>query len=170
MEAIISGRNAKILASPEIEERVCSCPRNAVCPLDGKCLTKNLIYCATVTEEDQSTRTYTGLTSTTFKARLGVHHQSFRDKEVNQTSLSKHIWDLKSKNIKHTVSWALVDRAKPYSPITGLCNLCIKEKYYIMFRPTQANLNSRSEIYSNCRHKKSVLLIGKEKKKKRNPG
>jgi hypothetical protein len=168
MEAIISGRNAKILSVPKQEERQCSCTRNSVCPLDGKCLSKNLIYHATVLQEDQTKNHYTGLTSTTFKARLGVHHQSFRDEEVNQTSLSKHIWDLKRKNIKYELGWEMVDRAKPFSPVTGVCALCIKEKYYIMFRPNQANLNSRNEIYSNCRHKRAALLIKKEKK--RNPG
>ena len=124
------------------------------------------MFLLTVTEEDQTARNYTGLTSTTFKARLGVHNQSFRDRDVNQTSLSKHIWELKDKNIKHTVSWRMVDKAKPFSPVTGVCALCIKEKFYIMFRPTQADLNSRSEIYSNCRHKQAKLLIEKERTRK----
>ena len=143
--------------------------RNLTCPLEGKCFTKNIVYQATVEEENGTPSTYVGLTSTTFKARLGVHKNSFIDPDANQTSLSKHVWDLKQKNIKHSISWKIVDRAKPFSPVTGKCQLCLKEKFYILFHPELASLNSKSEIYANCRHKKSVLLI-KPTKKKRLPG
>ena len=176
METIIAARNAKILSPPVEETRSCNCEKNTNCPLDGQCLTNNLVYQSTVTQHtaQNTQRTYIGLTSTTFKARLGVHKNSFKDPEANQTSLSKHIWDLKKKNIDYTVTWKLIDRARPFSPVTGVCGLCIKEKFYIMFRPSMANLNSRSEIYANCRHKHSVLLIKRERKSKsknkRTPG
>ena len=106
----------------------------------------------------------------TFKVRLWVHKNSFKDIEANQTSLSNHIWELKSKNVNPAIKWKIVDRAKPFSPVTGKCQLCIKEKYYILFHPEWATLNSKNEIYANCRHKKSNLLIKpirKQKKKKR---
>ena len=170
MEAIISRRNAKILSTPVEEPRSCSCPRNAVCPLDGKCLNSNIVYQTTVAQADQTTKTYIGATSTDFKARLGVHIQSFKNENINQTSLSKHIWELKKKGIDYTVSWKLVDKAKPFSPVSGVCSLCIREKFYIVFRPAQAELNSRNEMYANCRHKISKLLIPRESKRKRKIG
>jgi hypothetical protein len=166
MENIISSRNAKILAKPEPEKRACSCPANKPCPLDGQCLTDNLVYHAVVKDANHTVRNYTGLSSTTFKQRLGVHTQTFNDQTVSQTSLSKHIWDLKKKNIEYTLSWRLVDRAKPFSPVTGTCALCTREKFYIMFRPSQADLNGRNEMYNNCRHKQAKLLIQKERKRK----
>ena len=44
------------------------------------CLTKDLIYQAEVTTEDQSDRkTYTGMTATTFKDRYRNHKKSFDD-------------------------------------------------------------------------------------------
>ena len=52
MEKIISSRNSKILALPQAEKRKCNCPQNTPCPLDGKFLTENLIYQATVTKDD----------------------------------------------------------------------------------------------------------------------
>ena len=151
---------------------MCNCKENSICPLGGKCLTKELVYQATVTQTDKTTNTYIGLTSTTFKARLGVHKNSFKDPDANQTSLSNHIWDLKKKNLGYRVSWKLIDRAKQYSPVNGKCQLCIKEKFYILFYPEMATLNSKSEIYANCRHKKSKLLIKPKRKKKsrRRPG
>ena len=165
MATIISSKNGKILAVPQTEKRECNCTKNNPCPLDGKCLTENLIYQATVTQADQTTNCYIGLTSTTFKARLGTHKNSFKDEDVNQTSLSKFVRKLKQKNIIHTIGWKMVDRARPFSPVTGKCGLCNREKFFIMFRPTLADLNSRSEIYSNCRHKATALLIKRERKR-----
>ena len=46
-------------------------------------MTKDLIDQATVKQTDGATNTYIGLTSTTFKARLGVHTNSFKDPEAN---------------------------------------------------------------------------------------
>ena len=99
------------------------------------------------------------MTSTTFKARLAVHKNSFNDPEANQTSLSNHIWDLKKKNVEYRISWKLIDRAKPYSPVSVVCQLCIKEKFYILFYPEIPTLNSKSEIFANCRHTNLSYLL-----------
>ena len=100
IESIISSKNKKLLAASQPDERLCSCTKNNPCPLEGQCLRKNIIYQATVTLEDKSEETYTGLCSTAFKKRLGVHKNSFKYEDKNQTSLSKFIWDLKRKNKK----------------------------------------------------------------------
>ena len=165
IEAIISSKNKKLLAAQQPDERQCSCTKNNPCPLGGQCLKKNIIYKATVTLEDQSKSTYTGLCSTEFKKRLAVHKDSFKNEDRNQTSLSNFIWDLKRKNKKFEVNWEILDRGEPFSPITNKCALCDKEKFYILFRPESASINSRDEIFSSCRHKKSKLLIPKERKK-----
>ena len=159
IEQIISGKNAKVLKTTQKEIRTCNCPKNKECPLDKKCLESSIIYQATVTQPNKEVKTYIGLTSTDFKARLGNHKQSFVNPDSNQTSLSKYILDLKSNGIEPTVNWKLVDRGKKYSPVTGVCQLCTKEAYYIIFKPEMAELNSRSEIFSACRHKKSALLF-----------
>ena len=160
MEKIISSRNSKILTVPPPDERTCNCPRNTVCPLDGKCLLKNVIY------DDQTKNCYTGLCSTTFKARFGIHKNSFKNEEDNQTSLSKFIWSLKRKNVGYKLSWKMIDKANPFSPVSENCALCTREKFYILFKPTSADLNSRNELYSNCRHNIAVLLVKRERKKK----
>ena len=66
--------------------------------------------------------------------------------------------------------WKIIDRGTPFSPVTNMCNLCLKEKFHILFSKDLPLLNSRSEIYSHCRHKQSVLLIPKSRKKKIGPG
>ena len=165
---IISSKNTKILKTPEPEKRTCNCPKDKVCPLDKKCLEKGIIYQAKVTQPNAEEKTYIGLCSTEFKARLGVHTQSFNDPEVNQTSLSHYIHELKERQIEPTVSWKIVDRGQTYSPINGVCQLCTREAFHIIFHPESAELNSRSEIFSACRHKKSKLLFPPVRKKKTN--
>ena len=165
MAAIISGRNKKLLTPPKPEERICSCTKNNPCPLGGQCLIKNVIYQATVTQEDQTKNSYTGLCSTEFKKRLAVHKQTIKDESKQQTSLSNFTWDLKRKNKNFEITWKILDRGEPFSPVSGRCELCLKEKFYILFRPESADINSRDEVFSACRHKRSKLLIPPVRKK-----
>ena len=146
---------------------MCSCTKDNPCPLEGQCLKKNVIYQATVTQEDQTKNSYTGLCSTEFKKRLAVHKQTFKDETKQQTSLSKFTWNLKRKNKNYEITWKILDRGEPFSPISGRCELCLKEKFYILFRPESADINSRDEFFSACRHRISNLLIPHERKKKK---
>ena len=88
LKQIISSHNKKVLStnSEKPEEKLCSCPKKTICPLSGKCLSKNIIYKAEVTETDseniQKVENYISLCSTTFKERLGNHLQSFRHKKI----------------------------------------------------------------------------------------
>ena len=64
VKTTIEGNNKKILRNSKSTaetERKCSYPKNAECPLDGKCLSKDIVYRATVTSE-KSKETYVGLT------------------------------------------------------------------------------------------------------------
>ena len=159
--AVISARNSKLLAPPPtLEAKTCSCPKNTTCPVDGKCLTESVIYQATVIQENQKTEKYIGLTCNTFKKRVYSHNNSFKNEEATQTTLSNHIRKLETKKVNFDIKWEIVDRAKPFSPVTGLCPLCTKEKFYITFKTGMATLNKKSEMFSNCRHKKRVLLCG----------
>ena len=88
-----------------------------------------IIYQATVEQPNKESKTYVGLTATTFKARFGVHKKSFEDPEYNPTTLSKHIHDLKSKGIDPETTWKILDRATSYSPVTDVCHLCNEEAY-----------------------------------------
>ena len=172
MAQIISSKNAAILKTPEQEKRLCSCPKDKKpeCPLDQKCLSEEIIYQAKVTQPNGETKTYIGLCSTDFKQRLGVHKQSFKDPNKSNTSLSNYIHELKSKAIEPKISWKLIDRGRAYSPVHGVCQLCTREAYYITYKPNLAELNSKSEIFAACRHKKSKLLFPPEPGRKKSPG
>ena len=159
LKSIISSHNNKVLRKNENseEKRMCNC-RTPPCPLQGKCLTDNLVYQATV-KTDNTDNTYIGLSSPTFKLRLGNHKKDFKNpKYRHSTTLSSFIWDLKDKAAVFELTWKIIGRAQPFSPISGVCNLCTLEKYHLLFTPELATINKRDEIYNFCLHKLPVLL------------
>ena len=104
LEAKITNHNKAILANSSRtnndEINQCNCRNKSECPLDGYCLTNNVIYQATVVL-DKSTETYIGLTENHFKTRYRNHLASFKDKNKNATHLSRYIWTLNEKNIDY---------------------------------------------------------------------
>ena len=110
---------------------------------------------ATVTKNNGQFETYVGLSSTPFWQRYANHKKSFsKPQYCHETTLSTFIWELKAKNINFTISWKIVD-----SPVSGECQLCLKEKYVIIFKPEASTLNSRNELANTCRHKSKSLLM-----------
>ena len=68
---------------------------------------------------------------------------------------------------KNHVSWEPLKTNIPdFNPITNTCKMCLNEKFQILFKPDSATLNSRSEILSACRHKRSLLLVPPDPKSK----
>jgi hypothetical protein len=166
----ISKHNSKILKShtnqPQaVNQRMCNCTKEA-CPLNGQCLTDKVIYQATVTTSQNGQNkheSYVGLTAGTFKKRWNGHKFSFNHlKAKRDTTLSHYIWDLKNEGkvegIDYDLEWKVIARASPFSPVTGLCELCTTEKFLITFKPQLATLNHRNEMFNHCRHKQAVLL------------
>ena len=134
----------------------CNCRVRQNCPMDGKCLTKSVLYKATV----DSKETYVGITEGTFKTRYTNHAASFRnpDKE-HETKLSTYVWSQKKAGKEPQISWECLLSAPAYNPGLGRCILCLREKERIMYHREDASLNSRSEIISTCRHKRKFLLV-----------
>ena len=158
---IIARHNAKILKGGlTIPDRDCNCKKNTPCPLQGKCLNKNIIYQATIQETiSKKEETYIGLTSTSFKERLANHQQTFKNKNLQKScKLAQHIWTLKEKNIKYNIEWKLISRAKPFSQTSKICNLCVLEKYFILCKPKMGTINKRTELTNSCRHKSKLLI------------
>ena len=157
---IIEGENKRKLNTSNSlnKERKCNCPKTKTCPLNGECLTRNIVYQATVTN-GTNTETYVGLTATTFKARLANHKASFISKaKRNATELSKHIWNLKDHNLDYAIKWKILCRAPCYSNRTKRCLLCIAEKFYIICHSNAATLNKRTELISKCKHSDKYFL------------
>ena len=166
---------------------MCSCPKNTICPLDGKCLTKSVIYNAEIVvtgrknlnryetkklrilEEENRKKNeifkpkekefYTGLTKNTIKDRIYKHHYDCNHREFEKrTALSKYIWKLKDNFYNYKINWRILSIAKAYNPATKSCNLCTKEKYYIIFKPNLATLNENNELLKKCRHRYNWII------------
>ena len=166
---IIDNHNKRILNSfqhtDDIEDntthsKTCNCRQKNKCPLNGNCLQSSVIYQATVIRTDNNTsETYIGLTGNDFKTRYRNHIASFRHaKHKNSTELSKHIWSLKDNNIDYTISWNIISSSSPYNSSSKRCNLCLREKFLIIYRPDLSSLNKRNELVSSCRHRSKALL------------
>ena len=179
MKQIISAHNRKVLEDskppvPEEEKpRTCNCPaakREAgECPLQGKCLDSNVVYQAEVVETkvdgEVKVETYVGST-TEFKPRLRNHDKSFKhERYKHETVLSSHIWECKARGSGYTVAWKVLDRGQPFNPVTKVCKLCVREKFYIIRKPQLASLNHRKEIGAHCPHI-TMSLLSKVKKVK----
>ena len=158
---VIDARNKTIIdRQHEPLPTPCNCRNKELCPLNGQCREEGIIYQAAVRSQDTGdTHTYTGICATEFKTRYNNHNSSFsHPHKRNTTELSKHIWALKDQNIAFDIKWKILKRAKPYNNATKRCNLCLHEKFYLMFKPSDASLNKRSELMSTCRHASKFLL------------
>ena len=159
----ISNNNHRLLQLHRMKEstqdsKLCNCRQKSSCPLDGKCLTKCVVYKATVTETtSKNQETYIGLTENEFKTRFNLHKSSFKlEHKRTSTTLSDHVWKLKKKNINFNISWQVVKRVKPFAPSNKVCGLCLQEKLSIL--RSAPSLNKRSEIFGHCIHRKKFLL------------
>ncbi len=99
-KSIISKHNTRIAGRSKPQCEVidpCTCSDKNTCPLQEKCMTKDIVYKATITRSNtNSTKHYIGMTASTFKERYRNHIKSFNHKRYsNDTELSKYIWKLK---------------------------------------------------------------------------
>ena len=128
MEKVIKAHNTKLTNTNNQQKHpTCNCRNKENCPLPGQCTANNIIYEATVTTQ-QSFKTYIGLTSNTFKTRYSSHKASFNNqRNMNDTELSKYVWDLKQKGTQYKITWRILRYAQPYSPRSRRCQLCLWE-------------------------------------------
>ena len=68
------------------------------------------------------------------------HSFNYRD-FTTSTTLSSYIWGLKDQDRDFNLSWNVIDSGKAFNPVTRRCNLCVKEKFHIIFQQEGASLN-----------------------------
>ena len=117
---------------------------------------RRLIYHSVTTEA--TNESYVGL-ATNFKDRYRNHMTSFRHaNRRNETELSKYIWTLKDARKPFRVQWKVLATCKPYDNMSKKCNLCLKEKFFIICRNDLCTLNKRNELASSCPHRNRFTL------------
>ena len=163
MQNIMKQQNEHLLAEkPEGDQQMCNCRNIENCPLNGLCLTPDLVYTADVNYEEEGESkqaTYHGSTRDPFKNRWTEHKSSFRlEYKKNNTVLSKLIWKLKEKNIDYRIKWTIERRAQSYKCGSRRCNLCLAEKVIVARSSNPCMINKRSELLNKCRHRNKFLL------------
>ena len=82
MKKIFNTQNKKII-NPQKDNitRICNCMRKHQCPLNEKCLTNNVLYKASITpnEENSKTKIYYGVNETAFKLRYANQKKTFNN-------------------------------------------------------------------------------------------
>ena len=150
--------------------RNCNCQKTKVvdCPIPGACNTNGVVYKATVSSTGRPQECYVGLAKN-FKKRFGEHKGTLKTNlETRKTKLSTYFWKEKEAGRDPRVDWELLDEGlEDFNPTSGVCRLCVREKYFILFEPEQSSLNSRQEIFGFCRHKEARLLKKPPEKKRK---
>ena len=156
---VISSHNKNIL-NPRTTSFGCNCWKKESCPLNGECLTSQLVYRAAVTKAvNEDMKKYIGLVDTTSKERQSNHKRDFkRLKYRHCTELAKHVWELKEKNIVLIIKWEILSKVYG-NPKQDICILCLTEKLWIInFIHDNIYLNKKSELINKCRHFNKFLL------------
>ena len=124
MAMIIAGHNKKLIKeytdkknNVNVVARKCNCRRGNICPLQGKCLTRDVLYKATVTADQEPTMEYFGITATEFKTRFANHTSSFRNAQYSQaTTLSSYFWKMKEQGKNPSVSFKIHKVVNSFTP------------------------------------------------------
>ena len=158
MASIMAAHNRRILKPNDVTFG-CNCRDRSKCPLDGKCLTPQIVYKAVVTNEvNDEKKVYIGVSGTTFKEHFRNHTRDVTHKKYKAyTDLAKCAWDLKGSGIK-PIKFGCV--RKIYGrPKESFCQLCLTEKLLILKYDDHNNLlNERTELFKKCRHTNKYLL------------
>ena len=157
----VKSHNAKVLKNDEVVENIkkCNCRKKELCPLQGNCLVKSVVYRAMVTITSKPDTNYIGLTVNEFKGRERQHEHSFREvKKENSTELSKYLWQSKKNGEADAkITWSILEQVPAYRNGDSRCRLCLAEKYHVIFQQFN-KLNKRNEIISKCRHENKFYL------------
>ena len=105
---IIKQHNSKVLSKTnDNSNHKCNCRSKPNYPMNGECLSQCLGYKATSTTSSNSF-VYYGTSEREFKTRYNNHTKSLRHREcMNETELSKHVWNLKDHGLDNNLSWEI---------------------------------------------------------------
>ena len=116
VRSIITSHNTRISRrsqSQNINTDNCNCRNKHACPLQNKCMSKDVVYKATViTNNTQDTKHYIGMTSNTFKERYRNHIKSFTHKNIQTKRNFRNTSALKTK--QNRFQHKMVDNKKIY--------------------------------------------------------
>ena len=134
IKSVINNHNMNVLNNTAEIEEGCNCRNRNNCPLDGKCLTPNIICEAQTTsnQPNYKQKVYIGTAETDFKHRFNNHTKSFNlGHYENDTELSKEYWAIKRNHFTPIVTWRIRRKCEPFNTTKRKCYLCLNEKFEI---------------------------------------
>ena len=157
--------NKKVLREMSIpvssNMKTCNCRNDAVCPMNGNCLDKNVLYEGIITCDlpNYKPKRYKGICSTTWKERFANHNKAFNNiRYQTDSELALEVWKIKQKNNQFNIKWRKVRNFPSYNPESKKCFLCMNEKLEIARHEGDDLLNKRNEIISRCLHRSRFKL------------
>ena len=100
-------------------------------------MTECVVYKAAVThtQKKKEENLYIELTKSAFKTRYNLHKSAFKlEHKRSSTTPSEHVWDLKKKNIEHTMNKVVNSKkkGKPFTSDMKFCSFCLGERKEIL--------------------------------------
>ena len=155
----IASSNKSLMYNEEQHPKLCNCRKPEDCPLDGKCLIKNIIYKAEITSGNSESKVYIGSAGSDFKQRYTNHKSSLKYSSKRKTTeLSKFYWELKDAGITPNIKWSVIKEIRSGYSLKNGCTLCNTEKYLIACAEKQKLLNKRNELKRVCPHYSSAFF------------
>ena len=134
MKSVINYHNMNVLNNTAEIEEGCNCRNRNNCPLDGKCLTPNIIYEAQImsNQPNYKQKVYIGTAETDFKHRFSNHTKSFNlEHYENDTELSKEYWTIKCNHFTQKVTWRIIRKFAFFNTTKRKCYLFLNQKLEI---------------------------------------
>ena len=133
------------------DSKQCNCrqKKNNYCPLDGKCLTKCVVYEATVTVTTSNNQeTYIRLTENEHR-RDSICNVIFqiRTQEKFNNTFAITFGNLKknnNKSINFNIKWEVVKKVKAFAPGEKVRKLCLQEKLSILRSAPSLNYKKKT--------------------------
>ena len=155
----IASSNKSLMCNKEKNPKLCNCRKPEDCPLDGKCLIKNIIYKAEITSGNNESKVYIGSAGNDFKQRYTNHKSSLKYSSKRKTTeLSKFYWELKDAGITPAIKWSIIKEIRSGYSLKNGCTLCNTEKYLIACAEKRKLLNKRNELKRVCPHYSSAFF------------
>ena len=116
MSKIIKTHNKKVTSKPRDQRPKFNCRKKAESPMEGNCQGNDAVHKCDVTRPLPQ-KEYLGLAEGEWKSRFYNHKLSFKHKRCsNKTTLSSHIWHLKSVSSETpNLKWSGLRCVPPYS-------------------------------------------------------
>ena len=156
MKNIINTHNKKIINPSKDIAKTCNCIRRHKCPLNGKCLTNNVLYKASISlnEENSKAKICYGVSETAFNHRYmnyKIHSITWNTKLIQNYQMN--IGTKKTSNI----SWKILGTHKLYNQSSKRYLLCLNEKLVIALHKDDDMLNKRFKVTSKYRHSNKYM-------------